>query len=175
MHIEEEGNDDVMIIDEFEAAVFFMRHSHGLGLSNTTKLELYALYKVIPTHLTYPKQSTEGPCDQPKPSILQFVQRSKWDVWNSLGDMDELLAMRKYLQLVDKINPNWRNSHVDPNALQIEGDDPISAGFAPAVSKPLQKVINEDIFHYCSIGDIKRIDLIASKSDISYPDSNGRT
>ncbi|KFO78543.1 hypothetical protein N303_07651, partial [Cuculus canorus] len=60
---------------------------------NETKLKLYALFK----------QATEGPCNSPKPSMLDFVKKAKWDAWNSLGDLSQDNARQKYTELVSSL------------------------------------------------------------------------
>ncbi|OPJ76580.1 enoyl-CoA delta isomerase 2, mitochondrial isoform A [Patagioenas fasciata monilis] len=57
---------------------------------NETKLKLYALFK----------QATEGPCNSPKPGMLDFVKKAKWDAWNSLGNLSQDDAREKYTELV---------------------------------------------------------------------------
>ncbi|NXH58432.1 ECI2 isomerase, partial [Rhabdornis inornatus] len=57
---------------------------------NETKLKLYALFK----------QATEGPCNAPKPGMLDFVKKAKWDAWNSLGHLSKDDARQKYAELV---------------------------------------------------------------------------
>ncbi|KAK4825888.1 hypothetical protein QYF61_003244 [Mycteria americana] len=60
---------------------------------NETKLKLYALFK----------QATEGPCNSPKPSMLDFVKKAKWDAWNSLGSLSQDNARQKYTELVSSL------------------------------------------------------------------------
>ncbi|NWH82265.1 ECI2 isomerase, partial [Piaya cayana] len=60
---------------------------------NETKLKLYALFK----------QATEGPCNSPKPSMLDFVNKAKWDAWNSLGSLSQDNARQKYTELVSSL------------------------------------------------------------------------
>ncbi|XP_069709681.1 enoyl-CoA delta isomerase 2 isoform X2 [Phaenicophaeus curvirostris] len=60
---------------------------------NETKLKLYALFK----------QATEGPCNSPKPSMLDFVKKAKWDAWNSLGNLSQDNARQKYTELVSSL------------------------------------------------------------------------
>lgn len=50
--------------------------SHGCSL-RVTSFEL---------HL----QATQGPCNTPKPSMLDFVNKAKWDAWNSLGSTTQV-------------------------------------------------------------------------------------
>ncbi|XP_074683607.1 enoyl-CoA delta isomerase 2 isoform X4 [Strix aluco] len=60
---------------------------------NETKLKLYALFK----------QATEGPCNSPKPGMLDFVKKAKWDAWNSLGNLSQDNARQKYTELVSSL------------------------------------------------------------------------
>ncbi|KAK2534130.1 Eci2 [Columba guinea] len=60
---------------------------------NETKLKLYALFK----------QATEGPCNSPKPGMLDFVKKAKWDAWNSLGNLSQDDAREKYTELVSSL------------------------------------------------------------------------
>uniref|UniRef100_A0A8C5RXL2 Enoyl-CoA delta isomerase 2 n=1 Tax=Laticauda laticaudata TaxID=8630 RepID=A0A8C5RXL2_LATLA len=63
--------------------------------SNDIKLKLYALYK----------QATVGSCNIPKPSMLDFVNKAKWDAWNSLGSMTQDNARQSYIELVSSLIP----------------------------------------------------------------------
>ncbi|XP_068788043.1 enoyl-CoA delta isomerase 2 isoform X3 [Struthio camelus] len=60
---------------------------------NEVKLKLYALFK----------QATEGPCNSPKPGMLDFVKKAKWDAWNSLGNLSQDNAQQKYTELVSSL------------------------------------------------------------------------
>ncbi|NWH53657.1 ECI2 isomerase, partial [Fregata magnificens] len=60
---------------------------------NEMKLKLYALFK----------QATEGPCNSPKPGMLDFVKKAKWDAWNSLGNLSQDNARQKYTELVSSL------------------------------------------------------------------------
>lgn len=42
-------------------------------MTDENKLIIYGLYK----------QATVGDCNTPKPSIIDFVAKSKWNSWNS--------------------------------------------------------------------------------------------
>ncbi|CAI9169009.1 unnamed protein product [Rangifer tarandus platyrhynchus] len=61
---------------------------------NEVKLELYALYK----------QATEGPCNVPKPGMLDFINKTKWDAWNALGSLSKEAARQKYVDLVSSLS-----------------------------------------------------------------------
>lgn len=57
---------------------------------NDIKLKLYALFK----------QATQGTCNTPKPGMLDFVNKAKWDAWNSLGTLSKDDARQSYVDLV---------------------------------------------------------------------------
>nr|AFK11281.1 Peroxisomal 3,2-trans-enoyl-CoA isomerase [Callorhinchus milii] len=57
---------------------------------NDTKLRIYALFK----------QATQGSCSSPKPGMLDFVNKAKWEAWNSLGNISKDDARQKYVDLV---------------------------------------------------------------------------
>lgn len=60
---------------------------------NEVKLKIYALFK----------QATQGPCNTPKPGMLDFVNKVKWDSWKSLGSISQDEARQQYCDLVDSL------------------------------------------------------------------------
>jgi acyl-CoA-binding protein len=60
------------------------------------KLQLYAFYK----------QATEGNCNTPKPSLLEFVKKAKWDTWDKLKGMSKSSAMKNYVAASAKADKN---------------------------------------------------------------------
>lgn len=60
---------------------------------NEVKLKIYALFK----------QSTQGPCNTPKPGMLDFVNKVKWDAWKSLGSVSQEDAMQQYVDLISSL------------------------------------------------------------------------
>lgn len=59
---------------------------------NTQKLKLYAFYK----------QSTEGDVKGECPSIVNLVERAKWQAWNAIKGMSKDKAMEGYLNVFPK-------------------------------------------------------------------------
>ncbi|XP_070842740.1 enoyl-CoA delta isomerase 2-like isoform X2 [Chaetodon trifascialis] len=57
------------------------------------KLKIYALFK----------QATQGPCNTPKPGMLEFVKKVKWDAWNSLGSVSQEEARQQYCDLIGSL------------------------------------------------------------------------
>lgn len=60
---------------------------------NEVKLKIYALFK----------QATQGPCNTPKPGMLDFVNKVKWDAWKSLGSISQEEARQQYCDLVSSL------------------------------------------------------------------------
>ncbi|KAG8194746.1 hypothetical protein JTE90_026391 [Oedothorax gibbosus] len=77
--------------EKFLSAVEIIRSlpkSGSIQPSNDTKLKFYSYFK----------QATEGPCDAPKPSFWEVVNKAKWDAWSRLGNMSREEAMKKYVE-----------------------------------------------------------------------------
>ncbi|XP_078270021.1 enoyl-CoA delta isomerase 2 [Rhinoraja longicauda] len=60
---------------------------------NEVKLKIYALFK----------QAIQGPCSSPKPRMLDFVNKAKWEAWNSLGETTTEEAKQKYVDLIEAL------------------------------------------------------------------------
>ncbi|KAJ8418709.1 hypothetical protein AAFF_G00002080 [Aldrovandia affinis] len=60
---------------------------------NEVKLKIYALFK----------QATQGPCSTPKPGMLDFVNKVKWDAWKSLGSVSQDEARQEYVDLISSL------------------------------------------------------------------------
>jgi 3-hydroxyacyl-CoA dehydrogenase len=57
--------------------------------NNTQKLKLYAFYK----------QATVGDVDSECPSIINMIERAKWNAWNAIKGWDKEKAMKGYLDV----------------------------------------------------------------------------
>lgn len=60
---------------------------------NEAKLKIYALFK----------QATQGPCNTPKPGMLDFINKAKWDAWKSLGSISQEEARQNYVDLIGSL------------------------------------------------------------------------
>ena len=61
--------------------------------SNELMLKFYGYYK----------QASIGPCDSPKPSFWDIINRAKWDAWHKLGDMSSEDAMNHYVEELKQV------------------------------------------------------------------------
>ena len=61
--------------------------------SNELMLKFYGYYK----------QASIGPCDSPKPSFWDVINRAKWDAWHKLGDMSSEDAMNHYVEELKQV------------------------------------------------------------------------
>ncbi|XP_004387613.2 enoyl-CoA delta isomerase 2 isoform X1 [Trichechus manatus latirostris] len=73
---------------------------------NEMKLKLYALYK----------QATEGPCNMPKPGMLDLISKAKWDAWSALGSLPKETAKQNYVELVSSLSSSASSSQGKPDA-----------------------------------------------------------
>lgn len=79
-------------VEQFEAAklkLSALRKDPG----NEVKLRIYALFK----------QATQGPCNAPKPGMLDFVNKAKWEAWKSLGSISQDEAREQYCDLIGSL------------------------------------------------------------------------
>ena len=58
--------------------------------SNPQKLKLYAFFK----------QATIGDVKGESPSMVQMVERAKWQAWNAIKGMDSNKAMESYIKVI---------------------------------------------------------------------------
>ncbi|TYZ69290.1 hypothetical protein PybrP1_000125 [[Pythium] brassicae (nom. inval.)] len=80
------------LADEFARKVALGKSLPPLS-DNAAKLEMYALFK----------QANAGRNATPKPGMLDFVGKAKWEAWNRLGDMSKDEAMAKYIAIIDDL------------------------------------------------------------------------
>ncbi|KAF8560275.1 hypothetical protein OG21DRAFT_47726 [Imleria badia] len=81
----------------FEAAAYLSSASSLAKVSNTTKLELYGLYKYL-TVAPVPQNS--------RPSLFDFTGRAKWDAWSNTGKVyvgNGPDAERRYLDVAREL------------------------------------------------------------------------
>lgn len=85
--------------EQFESAVNYVQNGPSISdITNEIKLKFYALYK----------QATSGPNKEKQPSRLNIVARMKWEAWNKLGKMSKEEAMKRYIEQLEKLVPNWK-------------------------------------------------------------------
>ncbi|XP_078040644.1 acyl-CoA binding protein 1 [Augochlora pura] len=61
--------------------------------SDADMLELYSLYK----------QATVGDCNTPRPSVLHFKSKAKWDAWDRKKGTSQESAKENYIQKVAEL------------------------------------------------------------------------
>ncbi|KAL6097452.1 eci2 [Pungitius sinensis] len=93
---------------------------------NDVKLQIYALFK----------QATQGPCNTPKPGMLDFVNKVKWEAWRSLGAVPQDEARQKYCDLIGSL--------VAAEGGKAAHDAAVPAGSGPAY-ETLQVTTEDDI------------------------------
>ncbi|EDQ90688.1 uncharacterized protein MONBRDRAFT_20483 [Monosiga brevicollis MX1] len=83
---------------QFNKAVWLIRNGPAVGdSSNETKLSFYKYYK----------QATVGDNNESQPWAVQLEASAKWKAWNSVRGMSKEDAMKAYVDLLAKDDPNW--------------------------------------------------------------------
>merc|ERR1712001_661939 len=77
----------------FEEAVDNMNNKVNKTLSNEELKDLYALYK----------QATVGDCNIPRPGMMDFKGKAKWDAWNAKKGLGQEDAKTQYIELAKKL------------------------------------------------------------------------
>ena len=72
---------------EFDNACTFIR-ANPSKFGNTDLLYFYARFKIV----------TEGQCTTEKPAFYQLKEKSKWQTWIDLGDLDPDIAETEYIE-----------------------------------------------------------------------------
>ena len=60
---------------------------------SAAQLKLYALFK----------QSSSGDCAGPRPGMMEFVKRAKYDAWKELAGLSQDEAKEKYIAFVEEL------------------------------------------------------------------------
>jgi len=165
--------------EEFEHAAQFVNTHSNLNLTNEQKLRFYAFFK----------QATVGPCNTPKPVMLDFVAKAKWNAWNELGGMRVEDARLAYVHELDKVEPEWREK-ADAQQLEQEEDEKKAQpkkqpdqGMGFSVSRPVDTEDDfvadqdKDIIFYATNGNIAEVKRLAraDNSQINKQDEEGRS
>jgi acyl-CoA-binding protein len=174
------GANGVDVIDELcEASIFDEAAKYlsntKLKLTNDQKLSFYALFK----------QATIGPCNIPKPSLLNMYDRAKWNAWNDLKKMSKDEAITRYVKELEKVVPSWREQS---GAVLETGSDEESSGgggggLVAAQSRPVFEAeadllpSQQTIHTHAQAGDVSEVKkaIKDGKSSVNAKDEEGRT
>lgn len=140
--------------------------AHAGAISQDDLLKLYGLFK----------QSVVGTCDKPKPGLLQFSQRAKWDAWSKLGNMSKEDAIAAYISELGRIAPTWKDEKTET---EKKANQSITA---QAVSRPVfeeekaPSVSEMNIIYHATINNADKVrELVAKGVDVNHQDEEGRS
>ena len=90
---------------------------------NEAKLKIYGLFK----------QATTGPCNTPKPGLLDVVGKAKWQAWKDLGQMSKQHAEKAYVEFVSGLlrseNPNYNPANQSVTSASTSTSTPTSGKY----------------------------------------------
>ncbi|XP_014774609.1 acyl-CoA-binding domain-containing protein 6 [Octopus bimaculoides] len=153
---------------KFNKAAHYIRQ-YGTDLGTKKMLYFYARYK----------QANEGQCHTPKPGMLQFEAKQKWEAWKSLGKMNKKEAMSEYICEVQKLYPNWEDAVKDEDSFE----DPYSRMSRRTLSKLCSAKMDVDseigswtIFDMCKEGKTKELQkTLETGAKVNDCDNDGMT
>ena len=97
---------------------------------NQVKLKIYGLFK----------QATTGACSTPKPGMMDFVGKAKWEAWSGLGSMSQDDAQKAYIELVDSLVEAEGGSTTDSGPAEATA----SSSTSPSASSSSQDLLVEN-------------------------------
>ncbi|CAG8567037.1 14977_t:CDS:2, partial [Dentiscutata heterogama] len=168
---------DILTAQFISAYTYLNKHSN-IKLSDEIKLKLYGAYKA----------ATIGICNTPKPSLLDFRGRAKWDSWNELGDIAKEEAKQRYIDILEQANVGWSRDHVDndENSSDTDDNDKIDNGtmdtprdrwtYVSTLSYGEEEVeTNDDMFSYAKQGKSSEISgiLESGEANVNAKDDQG--
>ena len=92
-------DNDIQI--KFERAVKYLKEeAKDLKISNADGLELYGYYKVVMV----------GKCNIQQPGLFDVKKKAKYEAWKRKETMSKVEAMNGYINVLQKLSPNWEES-----------------------------------------------------------------
>ncbi|CAG8767115.1 38708_t:CDS:2, partial [Gigaspora margarita] len=167
-----------ILTTQFNSAYTYLNNHSNIKLSDEIKLKLYGTYKV----------ATVGICNIPKPSLLDFRNRAKWDAWNELGDISKEEAKQRYIDILEQANIGWSRDHVDDDENSSDADDNDEIDnetmdtpqdrwtYVSTLSYGEEEIeSNNDIFSYAKQGKSSEISgiLESGEADVNDKDDQG--
>ncbi|KAG4086376.1 acyl CoA binding protein-domain-containing protein [Neocallimastix lanati (nom. inval.)] len=157
--------------DKFEAASNYIKSQKEFIIDSDTQLKFYGYYKII----------TVGNCDTKRPGMFDFVNRAKWDSWNSMNGMTKEEAMKNYIDLVIE-KTGWDINKIPEEENRENSKSGISMGNAVSTLKDetgndnlIEDNESNEIFFLSSEGNIEKVkELILKQPNlINKKDENG--
>ena len=173
--------DELCVISIFDEAAAYLSGNSRIKLNSEQKLAFYGLFK----------QATVGPCDRPKPGLLEMVERAKWAAWKQLGKMSKEEAVAQYVRLLDRVAPQWKQEtgemaeddgdEAERQRERQQGGGGGGLSTSPNVSRPLQSDSGapsgpSDLCSLAADGDTAAVlALLQSGVPLSYSNADGQT
>ena len=171
--------DEFCVISIFDEAAQYLSGNSRIKLSTEQKLQFYGLFK----------QATVGPCDRPKPGLLEMVEKAKWSAWKKLGKMGKEEAVAAYVRLLDQVAPQWKDELGDlDNGDDAEekssdrgGDSGGGLQVSPIVSRPVHADDSStpqlrDLCYFASQGDRPQVQaLLDGGVPLTYANGDGQS
>ena len=174
--------DEFCVISIFDEAAQYLSGNSRIKLSTEQKLAFYGLFK----------QATMGPCNLPKPGLLEMVEKAKWSAWKKLGRMKKEEAIAEYVRLLDTVAPQWKvelgdleeEEEKEEKQRQKDGGGGGGGGgglqVSPIVSRPMQDTDDSsqprDLCYFASKGEEAKVrEMLDSGVPLTYVNADSQT
>jgi hypothetical protein len=126
-----------------------------------------------------------GKCNAPKPGLLDFSGRAKWQAWKNVDNLTQDEAKHAYISLVDQLLPEWKSLPIGEatkspsEESDVKQENGSEFTIAPSVSRLAHDESSgtdeDDIYSATVRGDIERvIELLESGVDVDACDEDGQ-
>lgn len=140
---------------EFNNACTFIR-ANPSKFGNTDLLYFYARFKIV----------TEGQCTTEKPAFYQLKEKSKWQTWIDLGDLDPDIAETEYIERLDCLEPEWRGE---------DAKDPTSGWISVSCPQPELSLsdLDKTVWDWVKEGNWGKLQELVTADNIHKKDEDG--
>ena len=95
------------------------------------------------------------------------------DAWSKLGTMSTEQAMKKYVELVNKLDPQWQK--IPPPSDDVRKTDEGRGGVGPVVSTLMNSVEDipdeeKNIFDWCKDGQVAKVAAVVTRNNVNTLD-----
>ncbi|KAK7083473.1 acyl-CoA binding domain-containing protein 6 [Halocaridina rubra] len=104
-------------------------------------------------------------------TFAEAAGKRKWEAWNALEDMSNEVAMKEYVEALDRINPDWQSTVCDGGRSRSW----ITVSSLAATDENEKRDEDKDDFDWVKENNIERIRNGDTEVILSARDENGMT
>lgn len=110
------------------------------------QLKLYGLFKRVEV----------GVCNSPKPGMLDFVGKSKWNSWKSFDDVSTQEAKKRYVELVQKLGQDQDENKKQGKDVLASANVHVSSMYSNEQAKDIRSFEEDNIYDLIAFKDSEK-------------------